>query len=77
MDRFLEGRTAWVTGGASGMGRAIALALAEAAAHGAIGSLLAGTGEAAEGELAYLPGNAELDETRAEIEGQGLSLIHI
>ena len=29
-DRFLDGRTAWVTGGATGIGRAIALALAGA-----------------------------------------------
>src|SRR6476620_7158108 len=37
-DRYLAGRTAWVTGGASGMGRATALRLAETraaiAAHG-------------------------------------------
>ena len=37
----LKGRAAWVTGGASGMGRAIALALAELGADIAIGSLLA------------------------------------
>ncbi|MEX0807537.1 MAG: SDR family NAD(P)-dependent oxidoreductase [Dongiaceae bacterium] len=41
-ERFLEGRTAWVTGGASGMGRAIAFALARAGADVAIGSLLEG-----------------------------------
>ncbi|MDZ4737370.1 MAG: SDR family oxidoreductase [Rhodospirillaceae bacterium] len=41
-ERFLEGRVAWVTGGASGMGRAIALALARAGADVAIGSLLEG-----------------------------------
>jgi NAD(P)-dependent dehydrogenase (short-subunit alcohol dehydrogenase family) len=41
-ERFLEGRTAWVTGGASGMGRAIALALARGGADVAIGSLLEG-----------------------------------
>ncbi len=35
-DRYLEGRAAWVTGGATGMGRAIALALAEAGADVAI-----------------------------------------
>ena len=41
-ERFLEGHTAWVTGGASGMGRATALALARAGADVAIGSLPAG-----------------------------------
>ena len=34
--RFLEGRVAWVTGGASGMGRAMALALAAVGADGAL-----------------------------------------
>ena len=29
-DRYLEGRVAWVTGGASGIGRAPAIALARA-----------------------------------------------
>ena len=38
-DRYLAGRVAWVTGGATGMGRAIALALAGAGADVAIGSL--------------------------------------
>ena len=42
--RFLSGRVAWVTGGATGMGRAIALALAEAGADVAVGSLPAGSG---------------------------------
>ena len=71
MEQFLKGRVAWVTGGGSGMGRAMALALAEAGADVAIGSLLAGGGEPAEGELAYLPGESELNEARAEIESHG------
>lgn len=39
-ERFLAGRVAWVTGGATGMGQAIACALARAGADVAIGSLL-------------------------------------
>ena len=38
-EKYLKGRTAWVTGGATGMGRACALALARAGANVAIGSL--------------------------------------
>jgi len=38
-ERFLTGRKAWITGGATGIGRAIALALADAGADTAIGSL--------------------------------------
>ena len=41
-DRYLSGRVAWVTGGASGVGRACATALAKAGADIAIGSLLSG-----------------------------------
>ena len=66
--RFLEGRVAWVTGGASGMGRAMALALAEVGADVAVGSLLAHEGEPVEGELAYLPGEKELKAVQAELE---------
>ena len=56
-DKFLSGRMAMVTGGASGMGRAMALAFASAGANVAIGSLLAAKADTkADGELAYLPG---------------------
>ena len=72
-DRFLEGRTAMVTGGASGMGRAMALAFAGAGADVAIGSLLSDRSETlADGEVAYLPGQAELDATAGEIEASGV-----
>ena len=69
-ETFLSGRVALVTGGASGMGKAMALALAGAGAKVAIGSLLAG-GARAEGEVSYLPGQAELDGAKAEIEALG------
>jgi NAD(P)-dependent dehydrogenase (short-subunit alcohol dehydrogenase family) len=71
---FLQGRVAMVTGGASGMGKAMALAFAGAGADVAIGSLLAG-GSRAEGEVVYLPGQNELDDARAEIEAQGVKCL--
>jgi 3-hydroxybutyrate dehydrogenase len=70
-ERFLAGRVALVTGGASGMGRAMAQAFAAAGADVAIGSLLSGGARVA-GELAYLPGEAELDAARATIEALGV-----
>ena len=73
--RFLEGRVAWVTGGASGMGRAMALALAEVGADVAVGSLLADDGDPVEGELAYLPGEKELMAVQAELEAHGVRVL--
>lgn len=71
-DRFLDGRAAMVTGGASGMGRAMALAFAEAGADVAVGSLLSDrSGTVADGEVAHLPGRGELDATAREIEACG------
>ena len=70
-DKYLSGRVAMVTGGASGMGRAMALALAEAGADVAIGSLLAG-GASVGREVVYLPGRQELDDTAREIEAHGV-----
>jgi NAD(P)-dependent dehydrogenase (short-subunit alcohol dehydrogenase family) len=75
-ERFLEGRTAMVTGGASGMGRAMALAFAGAGAEVAIGSLLAARSESkAEGELVYLPGEAELEATAEELRALGVEVL--
>ena len=77
-DRFLNGRAAMVTGGASGMGKALALAFAGAGAHVAIGSLLAGQAVSRTGgELSYLPGEDELAETGREIEDQGVRVLAI
>ena len=72
VEHFLKGRVAWVTGGASGMGQAIALALAEAGADVAIGSLLESGGKAVAGELVYLPGESELKEVGEKIEALGV-----
>ena len=75
-DRFLSGRAAMVTGGASGMGRAMALAFADAGAGVAVGSLLAG-GAKVTGELANLPGDEELESTRDEIEARGVRALAV
>ena len=69
-DRFLEGRTAWVTGGATGMGRAIAEALSSAGADVAIGSLRAGA-ELPGGVYAHQPDEAEIEQALAVIEARG------
>ncbi len=73
-EKFLTGRTAMVTGGASGMGRAMALAFADAGADVAIGSLLAGS-KKAEGEVSYLPGEQDLKAAKAEIEAKGVKCL--
>jgi NAD(P)-dependent dehydrogenase (short-subunit alcohol dehydrogenase family) len=71
-ERYLEGRVAMVTGGASGMGRAMALAFAERGASLIIGSLLAKhEGKLAKGELAFLPGEEQLMNTKKELEAFG------
>ncbi len=71
-DGFLEGRVAWVTGGASGQGRACALALAEAGADVAVGSYLATHGPRPELEDTYYPAAGELDAVCAGIEAKGV-----
>jgi 3-hydroxybutyrate dehydrogenase len=67
--RFLAGRAAWVTGGATGIGRAIALALAQAGADVAIGSLP----ESASIGVAYStrPAEQEMGQAKSEIEAVG------
>ena len=69
-ERFLEGRTALVTGGATGMGRAIAEALSGAGANIAIGSLASGA-ELKGGAYAHLPSQGEVGEAVAAIAARG------
>ncbi|MDA0952458.1 MAG: SDR family oxidoreductase [Proteobacteria bacterium] len=69
-ERFLEGRTALITGGATGMGRAIAEALSGAGANIAIGSLASGA-ELKGGAYAHLPSQGEVGEAVAAIAARG------
>src|SRR5438874_13655884 len=65
-DRFLAGRTAWVTGGASGMGRATALRLAEAGADVAVGSLvMSQRAVAVKDQNVHTPDDEKLAETKS------------
>ena len=68
----LEGKVAAITGGASGMGRAIALALSEDGAHVAIGSLTRDRGTSRPGEIVNLLDPGELGKTKAEIAARGV-----
>src|SRR5262245_33932915 len=72
-DRYLEGRAAWVTGGASGMGRATALRLAQAGADVAIGSLvLSQRAVTVPDQNVHTPPDERLAETKAELERHGV-----
>jgi len=62
-----------VTGGASGMGKAMALAMASRGSNVAIGSLLqASTGQNVSGEIVNRPGAAEMEATAEEIRAWGV-----
>lgn len=74
--RFLEGRVALVTGGASGIGRACAVMLGKAGARVAIGSRTgAGVHRSADGEIVHLPGAEAMEEVRAEVERAGVTCV--
>ena len=73
MERQLAGRVAWVTGGASGMGRASALALAQLGADVAIGSLVRSQRAVViPRQNVYTPEDEDLDRTKTEIEALGV-----
>jgi len=72
-DRYLEARVARVTGGATGMGRAIALTLTEAGAEVAIGSLMeSGRAKVVKEQSVYLLSPEEMEQTPQEIEARGV-----
>lgn len=66
----LSGRSAIVTGGFSGMGFAIATALAQAGANVAVGSYIAPAG-ADRSDAAYYPGAEEIDRVRSTLSAHG------
>ena len=67
---MLSGRGAIVTGGFSGMGFAIASALAEAGANVAVGSYIA-PADSARPDAAYYPGADEIERVRAALSVHG------
>jgi NAD(P)-dependent dehydrogenase (short-subunit alcohol dehydrogenase family) len=68
---MLTGRVALITGGASGIGRAIALRLAEDGAHICILSLNRDKVQLLPKELKYFASTSDLEETSRAIEGLG------
>ena len=75
-ERYLAGRVAWITGGGSGMGRAIAIALAEAGSDVAIGSLMESErADVVSNQKVYLLADEELEQARAEIEERGVRAV--
>ena len=75
IERYLETRAALVTGGATGQGHAIALALAARGCDVAIGSRLSAEGRAVPGVHAHFPTQEELGEAVRAIEARGVRAI--
>jgi NAD(P)-dependent dehydrogenase (short-subunit alcohol dehydrogenase family) len=75
-DKQLAGRKAWVTGGATGMGRECALALAGAGADVAVSSLpVSEKGTLRPEQNAVTLTDAELEATRKEIAAKGVTAL--
>ena len=74
-ERYLETRAALVTGGATGQGREIALALASRGCDVAIGSRLSGEGRALATVFTNLPSQGDMDTVCGEIEAHGVRAI--
>ena len=75
VDRFLKGRAAIVTGGASGLGRAIALRLAGRGADICIMSLSSRRVKRVHSEVKYFADVDEIETTRQEIREMGVRCI--
>jgi 3-hydroxybutyrate dehydrogenase len=71
----LKGKVALVTGGASGMGRAMALAFAREGANLGIGSLTRRAGKTIAGEITNLLDPSELEKVKGEAEGCGVACL--
>jgi NAD(P)-dependent dehydrogenase (short-subunit alcohol dehydrogenase family) len=76
-DRSLAGRAAVVTGGASGIGRAIALRLAREGADVCLLSLGRERVTLLPGEVKYFASREELEETRRAVESSGVRCLAI
>ena len=76
-DKFLQGRAAIVTGGASGLGKAIALKLASAGANVCIMSLSTERVRRVDSEVKYFADVSEIEGTRQEVERLGVQALAI
>jgi NAD(P)-dependent dehydrogenase (short-subunit alcohol dehydrogenase family) len=75
-EKYLSGRVAMVTGGVSGIGKAMAVAFASLGANVSIGSLLASTQpETTVGEVVHLPSDDMLRSTQDELELLGVKVL--
>lgn len=73
---YLKGKVAMITGGVSGMGKAMALALADAGANIAIGSLLASSSATSvKDEIVNRPTYESLEKTKQDLEAYGVKVL--